>query len=75
MSRLNLVRPLTAREEHVVQLLAQEFSTQSIADQLGIAPATVRAHVERAAMKVPGTLSPRARLISWWRGATLEVLG
>lgn len=72
--RARLFHPLTDREEHVVELLAQELTTREIADRLGISRRTVEAHLDNAAGKVPGNLPRAMRVVCWWRGATLKVL-
>ena len=48
--------PLTKRELEILELLAQELSNKQIADQLFIAPATVKRHTENIYQKlnVPG---------------------
>jgi DNA-binding CsgD family transcriptional regulator len=43
---------LTARELQVVGLVAMGRRAHEIADELGIAPSTVRSHVRRAMRKV-----------------------
>lgn len=72
--RVALKAPLTAREEHIVELLAQGLTSQDIADRLGLSVRTIEAHVGAAAEKVPGDLPRQTRLICWWRGAGMEVL-
>lgn len=74
LERVSLFAPLTDREEHIVELLAQGLSTGEIADRLGVSSRTVEAHVGAAAVKVPGDLPRQTRLICWWRGAGMEVL-
>ena len=51
-----LEHPLTNRELEILELLAQELSNKQIADQLFIAPATVKRHTENIYQKlnVPG---------------------
>ena len=51
-----LEHPLTKRELEILELLAQELSNKQIADQLFIAPATVKRHTENIYQKldVPG---------------------
>ena len=51
-----LEHPLTKRELEILELLAQELSNKQIADQLFIAPATVKRHSENIYHKldVPG---------------------
>lgn len=75
VQRVSLHRPFTAREEHVVHLVAAGLTYGAIADQLGISVHTVQGHVEQAATKIPGSLPSRTRIVIWWRGGTLETLG
>jgi LuxR family maltose regulon positive regulatory protein len=51
-----LEHPLTKRELEILELLANELSNKQIADQLFIAPATVKRHSENIYHKldVPG---------------------
>lgn len=65
----------TAREVEVVRLAARGLRPPVIAGLLGIRPATVRRHVQALARRVPGDLPPLARVVVWWRGGGLAVLG
>ena len=47
-----LEHPLTKRELEILELLAQELSNKQIADQLFIAPATVKRHTENIYQKL-----------------------
>jgi len=31
--------------------------------------------IQRAVAKIPGSLPARARIVCWWRGASIETLG
>jgi DNA-binding CsgD family transcriptional regulator len=46
-------RTLTAREREVLALVAAGHSTPSIAEQLGIAQGTVKAHLTSVYKKIP----------------------
>ncbi len=48
----NLREPLTPREHQVAELVADGLDDHEIAQYLGIAYGTVRAHVEKARLKV-----------------------
>lgn len=72
--RLVLKVPLTARQERVAALLSDGLEMDAIARHLGCARSNVDYHVKQAARKIPGDLPRAARLILWWRGASLEVL-
>jgi DNA-binding NarL/FixJ family response regulator len=73
--RVRLHRPFTAREEHVVNLVAAGLTCTAIAEQLGISAYTAQGYVRQAASKIPGSLPSRTRIVIWWRGGTLETLG
>ena len=72
--RLALRVPLSARQERVAALLADGLELDAIAKHLGCARSTVDYHVEEASKKIPSDLPRAARLVLWWRGASLEVL-
>jgi two-component system nitrate/nitrite response regulator NarL len=44
--------PLTAREQQVLQVMAQGLSIEAAVTQLGISPATLRTHVKHAMTKL-----------------------
>lgn len=54
---------LTPRQRDVVVLLRAGLNCRAIAHRLGIAPATVRKHIDAAADKVPGPHPPIRRLL------------
>ena len=75
ISRAPLSHPLTPTEEIVVTLLATaRHNYQSIAEQLGVSPKTVKRHAENAAMKISSDLPTQIRCVAWYRGASPEVL-
>lgn len=55
---------LTPRQRQVVRLLAEGYTCPRIAAKLQIAERTVRTHIENIAAKVPGRLTPIARIVS-----------
>ena len=63
---------LSPREHQVVELLAAGRTGEEVADELGIAPATVRVHVRNAAGKLGATTRMQAVAIAVARG---EVTG
>lgn len=72
--RAPLIQPLSCREERIVELVAAGLRVREIARQLARRESTVIRHVTNAAAKIPGDLPPRARIMAWWRGASLFVL-
>ncbi len=72
--RIAIDSPLTARQEHVAEMLSDGLSLREIADVLGVQEITVRWHLNQAAAKVPGDLPRRVRLVLWWRGASQDLL-
>jgi NarL family two-component system response regulator LiaR len=65
--------PLTEREVEVLQLVAQGYSNQGIADQLVISEATVRTHVSNILGKLHLASRTQAALYALRQGlASLE---
>lgn len=60
---------LTPREEEVAKLLVTEPTYHAIALALGCAPATVKAHVQRIAAKLPPDMLPSKRRVVQWLNA------
>lgn len=54
--------PLTERQTQVVERVARGKPDKQIARELGISIATVRAHIQAAAYRIPGEERPRHRL-------------
>jgi len=61
---------LTAREWEVVELLLREASTSDIANQLGVAPVTVRRHVGSVERKLG--VATRAEVVELLTGDTVK---
>lgn len=72
--RLVLRPPLTARQVRIAALLSDGYGHAEVAEMLGIAESTVSYHVEEGRRRIPGDLSATAKLVCWYRGASLEVL-
>lgn len=73
--RLPLPVPLSAGQLMAVALIAAGWSQTEAARMMGIDYATLRTHIDRASVKIPGDLVRNAKLIAWYRGASAEVLG
>ena len=56
-------RPLTAREFEVARLIAAGNTNAEIADELGLSPKTVSAHIEHILAKLGATR--RAEVAAW----------
>lgn len=74
VERVRSARPLTERQERIVAMLSDGMTYFAIGRHLGCSEHTVYTHVKRLAARIPGNLEPRAKLIVWWRGASLLVL-
>ena len=74
IERVRPARPLTARQERVVSMIADGMTYYAIARHLGCGERSVLALVYKIARRIPGNLEPRPKLIVWWRGASLMVL-
>ena len=72
--RVKPARPLTPTECIVVSLLAFGENCVEVAVRLGVSKRTVKFHVKNAAQKLPGDLPAQMRVITWYRGATADVL-
>lgn len=76
MPRLTLRAPFTANQQEVVTLIAQGHDFRACSRLLGLGYTTVHGRALLAAKKIPGDLQdPYTKILVWWRGATLEVLG
>ena len=67
--------PLTATQIAIAKLLSDGMNPAEIAAQLAVDRRTVYFHVTQAAQRIPGDLAAAARMMAWYRGASLEVLG
>lgn len=67
--------PLTPTELRIADHLAIEnASLRQLAHQQGCSRSTMKNHIERIAMKLPGTLPAKLRVTCWARGALLAAL-
>lgn len=73
--RVALARPFTPTEEVVVELIGRRLNLTQIGVKLGLTKNAVNFHISRAAGKIPGELPRKVRILLWYRGATLELLG
>ncbi len=67
--------PLSAGQMTAVALIEQGYSVREAARMMGCGLATLRTHLDRASVKVPGDLPRDAKLVAWYRGASAAVLG
>jgi DNA-binding NarL/FixJ family response regulator len=74
IERLAPSTPLTPRAVRVVALIEAGWTYREIAEMERTTEAGIRALVRRVASRIPGSLESRAKLIVWWRGATIAVL-
>lgn len=73
--RVATARPLSNTQRAVAALLSLGHTAAGIGERLGCKPSTVRWHIEQAADRIPGNLEAKHRLIVWYRGGGLDVLG
>ncbi len=59
----------------VAHLLAQGAGRAEIGQQLRLPPRTVDFYLDQLAAVIPGDLPRTCRIVTWYRGATLAVLG
>lgn len=57
---------LSTRQAQVAELVARGLPDKCIAVETGLSVATVRAHIENAAAKLPGFTTRRHRLTLWF---------
>lgn len=74
MTRVPLHAVLTRREAQVAELIGRGFKLAQVAEGLGIGAVTARDYMYGVSSKIPGDLPARARIIVWWRGASLDIL-
>lgn len=68
------MRPaITPRQREVVDRLAQGLTYREIARALGIAPKTVRVHVQAVAAHLPGPGGPQRRVLRCYLTGGMEV--
>jgi DNA-binding NarL/FixJ family response regulator len=71
MAQLSLLGTLTGREREVLAVLAEGATTQGIALELGISPATVQAHVKSILCKLRVHSKVEAIGVAWRGGLSL----
>lgn len=59
---------LSTRQAQIVERVARGLPDKRIAHELGISIATVRAHIQAVAYRIPGDQSPRHRLTLFFFG-------
>ena len=75
IQRVPTYRPLSSTESVIAALLATgRYNYHSLAEHMACSWKSVKTHVYRAALKIPGDLPAQVRLVVWYRGATLDVL-
>lgn len=67
-------RPLTPTQQIVADLVARGMRYPDIGKALSMRPETVKFHTICVAKLLPGDLPAQARVATWWRGATRDVL-
>lgn len=68
-----IVADLTPREQEIAELVAEEtLNNKAIALRLGISVCTVRTHVEKIGMKIPGPGRTKHRIIRWYHTRILH---
>jgi DNA-binding CsgD family transcriptional regulator len=63
---------LSTRQAQIVERVARQKPDKVIADELGISIATVRAHIQRIANRIPGPDRRRARITLFFFGVVEE---
>ena len=75
VQRVAPLYPLTPTELRIVDHLAVEnASLRQLAHQQGCSRSTMKNHIERIAVKLPGSLPAKLRVTCWSRGALLAAL-
>lgn len=74
IERVRPARPLTERQARVVAMLSDGMTYYAIGRHLGCSGPRIKAIATTVARRIPGNLEPRAKLVVWWRGASLMVL-
>lgn len=74
--RVPTLEPLTQQQLRVAEFLSRGMTQDEVVSVMGIAPTTVEYYTVEAARKIVATgLSRTAKIVVWYRGATVEVLG
>lgn len=61
-----MIQPiLSPRQREIIRLLARGYTRREVAEVLEISFSTVRAHIEEAGRRVPGSAPLRRRLIDY----------
>lgn len=74
VERVRPSRPLNERQQRVVAMLSDGMTYYAIGRHLGCSEDAVTQLVYKLAARIPGNIAPRAKLVVWWRGASLMVL-
>ncbi|MBA3645302.1 MAG: hypothetical protein H0W63_03920 [Gemmatimonadaceae bacterium] len=72
--RVPLLRPFTPSEAVVVELVIRGNNGKAISEMLDTSQRTTHFHVYNAARKIPGNMTPVAKIEVWGRCASVEVL-
>lgn len=73
--RVPLKRPLSANQMAIAAVIADGWPIRECARLMGAEYETFKSAMEVVALKVPGNLQARSRIMAWYRGAPIEVLG
>lgn len=66
--------PLSRMQLTIAALLSEGWHQHELAEILVVTRRTIEYHVDEASPRIPGDLPRTAKLMAWYRGATLAVL-